>query len=43
MTQRLADRIGAIELQDPARGTPQALAALWSEGPALVLFLRHFG
>lgn len=27
----------------PARGESRRLAELWAQGPALVLWLRHFG
>ncbi|MEM9177737.1 MAG: hypothetical protein AAGC67_21205 [Myxococcota bacterium] len=40
---RLASRLGPIALEDARTGAPRKLESLWSEGPALVVFLRHFG
>lgn len=36
------ERLGAIELQDP-EGVPVRLGEAWRDGPALVVFIRHFG
>ena len=40
---RLATRIGPIELEDVTLGTASPLAECWSEGPAVLIFIRHFG
>ena len=34
--------LGAIEVQDPA-GAPVRVGSAWAEGPAVLVFLRHFG
>ncbi len=38
----LAKRLEAIMLQDPDE-QPTRLGDAWREGPALVVFIRHFG
>jgi len=40
---RLATRLGSIELENTSTGTAQPLGALWADGPAVVIFIRHFG
>ena len=39
-------RVGSVApdfVYTPAQGEQKHLAQLWAEGPALVLWLRHFG
>ena len=38
----LAERLAAIELLDP-EGQPVTVGSAWSERPALLVFIRHFG
>ncbi len=40
---RLASRLGPIALENAQTGEPEPLGALWSDGPAVVVFIRHFG
>lgn len=37
-----ADELATLSVLD-ARGEPVALASLWSERPAVLVFVRHFG
>jgi hypothetical protein len=37
-----ADALGAVELVDLG-GRPRRLGDAWSENPAVVVFLRHYG
>lgn len=39
---RIGDRAPDLAYTD-TRGEPRRLADLWAQGPALVLWLRHFG
>lgn len=34
--------LGALEIRDAA-GEPVRVAEAWRDGPALLVFLRHFG
>jgi hypothetical protein len=36
------DEIADVVLQD-ASGDPVRLGSLWADGPAVVVFLRHYG
>lgn len=38
----VGDRAPDTNVQD-AHGAPYALAQLWADGPAVLMFLRHFG
>lgn len=38
----LANRLSEIQLRDPD-GSPVRLGDAWRDGPALVVFIRHFG
>ncbi len=40
---RLAKRLGSIEIENVKTDAIQPLRSLWSEGPAVVIFIRHFG
>lgn len=41
-TLRIGDRAPDLAYTNP-RGEPRRLAERWADGPALVLWLRHFG
>jgi hypothetical protein len=34
--------LGELELRDPS-GAPVRVASAWARGPAVLVFLRHFG
>ena len=36
------EALGALELTDIA-GAPVRVSSAWGEGPAVLVFLRHFG
>ena len=38
----LAERLAPISLPDPD-GTQVRLGSLWENGPAVIVFLRHYG
>ncbi|MCR9095168.1 MAG: hypothetical protein NXI30_13190 [bacterium] len=40
---RLASRLESIALEDAQDGDRSPLGELWSDGPAVVIFIRHFG
>lgn len=42
MPEAIAERLAPIVLPD-ADGTPVRLGSLWEHGPAVVVFLRHYG
>jgi hypothetical protein len=42
MAESFSSRLANITLPD-VDGTPVRLGSLWSERPAVVVFLRHYG
>lgn len=42
MSDTIDASLGALPLIDEA-GQPHALQELWAGGPAVIVFLRHFG
>ena len=40
---RLASRLGSIELEEATSAETRRLDSLWADGPAVLIFLRHFG
>ncbi|HWZ45283.1 MAG TPA: hypothetical protein VNW97_17550 [Candidatus Saccharimonadales bacterium] len=42
MTASYSSRLATITLPD-SDGKPQTLGSFWSDGPAVVVFLRHYG
>jgi len=42
MAESLSNKLAGITLPD-ADGKPTRLGALWETGPAVVVFLRHYG
>jgi hypothetical protein len=42
MAESRSRRLAPITLPD-ADGRPVRLGALWAEGPAVLVFLRHYG
>jgi hypothetical protein len=42
MAESLSRRLAPISLPDPD-DRPVRLGTLWAEGPAVVVFLRHYG
>ena len=34
--------LGALDVEDPT-GAPVRVGSAWAEGPAVLVFLRHFG
>ncbi|HUI44326.1 MAG TPA: hypothetical protein VL523_20370 [Terriglobia bacterium] len=42
MEPSLSARLAAIVLPD-SNGEPLRLGSLWADGPAVIVFLRHYG
>ena len=42
MSESLSSKLAGITLPD-ADGKPTRLGSLWESGPAVVVFLRHYG
>jgi hypothetical protein len=42
MAESLSSKLAGITLPDPD-GKPTRLGSLWESGPAVVVFLRHYG
>jgi hypothetical protein len=42
MSETFSSKLAAITLPD-ADGQPQTLGSFWASGPAVVVFLRHYG
>jgi hypothetical protein len=42
MSESLSSKLAAITLPD-ADGKPTRLGSLWQSGPAVLVFLRHYG
>ena len=40
--QETARRLAPLEVFDPD-GAPEAIGSAWAAGPALLVFIRHFG
>ena len=40
---QLSTRLAPIELLDSGTDKTVRLGSLWQEGPAVLIFLRHFG
>ncbi len=42
MSETFSSRLAAITLPD-VDGKQQSLGSFWADGPAVVVFLRHYG